>query len=256
MFGLPIAMRSIVDHLRFPERQRVTPEVLGFDTTSFPVELALPATRRSPTGITVLTVHVSDVDGGFGVSKQAVSRWRRLLEQGKVPAELYRQLPNAHDLGGSSFLLALLERYSRIAYHRVASRRAGDVRNHPLALRTSHGNTGNLGAGWALDCGHDEELTEGLIAIGRSSLSSAIDDVVASGGRCIVVPHRVWSAGRRRDTDERTWRNVVKPTIVARAAGGVPVVIGYETVAADGLPIPRSWDDDAKFDDRGRALAA
>lgn len=236
--------------------QRTTPEVLSFDTTSMPVELDHHPTVRPESTVTVLTVHVSDVDGGFGVASSAVKRWRGLLAIGKVTGELLVQLPDVEDLGGSSYLLALLERYSRCPYHRIASRRAGDVRNHPLSLRTSHGNGGNLGAGWAIDCGHGEELSDVLVAIARASLESAIREVVAAGGRCVVVPHRVWSADRRVDTDARVWRSVVKPTVVRLAADGVPVEIGYRTSAGGGRPIPRSWDDDAVYDDRGREILA
>jgi len=236
--------------------QRTTPDVLSFDTTTMPVELDRVPTIRPESTVTVLTVHVTDVAGGFGVASSAVKRWRGLLALGKVTGEILVQLPDVEDLGGSSFLLALLERYSRCPYHRIASRRAGDVRNHPLSLRTSHGNAGNLGAGWALDCGHGEQLTDALVAIGRASLESAIREVVAAGGRCVVVPHRVWSADRRVDTDARVWRSVIKSTVLRLAAAGVPVEIGYRTSAGGGRPIPRSWDDDAVYDDRGREILA
>ena len=236
--------------------QRTTPSVLGFDATSMPVELDHPATVRPESTVTVLTVHVTDVAGGFGVASSAVKRWRGLLALAKVPGELLVQLPDPEDLGGSSYLLALLERYSRCPYHRIASRRAGDVRNHPLSLRTSHGNGGNLGAGWAVDCGHAERLSPELVAIARVSLAQSIRDVVAAGGRCVVVPHRVWSGDRTADTSATVWREIVRPTVDLLAGAGVPVVIGYRTVAGSGRPIPRSWDDRALYDDRGRELAA
>jgi hypothetical protein len=249
---LEAAAKLTGDHLE----QRTTPEVLGFDTTSMPVDLEHVPTIRDASSVTVLTAHVSDVAGGFGVAKQAVARWRRWLEQGKVPAELVRQLPDPTDLGGSSFLLALLERYSRAPYHRIGSRRAGNIRNHPTTLRTAHGNGGNLGNGWALDCGHKETLTDELIRVGRASFADAVADVVEAGGSCVVVPHRVWAADRRVDTSAAVWLHIVKATVLELQRVGVPVRIGYNTSAGGGLPIPRSWDPDALYDDRGRVIAA
>lgn len=236
--------------------QHVTPHVPGFDTTTMPVELELPARPRDPKSVVMLTVHVTDVAGGFGVAKSLVAKWRRMLGLGKVPAELRTQLPDATDLGGSSFLLGLLERYSQLAYHRIGSRRAGNVRNHPLSLRTSHGNSGNDGAGWALDCGHAEDLTPDLVRVGCASLEAEIREIVASGGgNAIVIPHRAWSDQRRVDTDKRVWMEVVKPTVQSLAGQAVPVVIGYDVKAKSGLPIPRSWDPDALYDDKGRRVA-
>lgn len=255
MLGFPIAIRSALDHLLFTERQRTSPQILKFDTTSMPVDLELPVSVREIKGITMLTVHVTDVEDGFGVSKRAVAKWRRLLELGKVQAELLAQLPDPKDLGGSSYLLALLERYSRAAYHRIASRRAGCVRNHPLRLRTSHGNGGNAGAGWALDVGHLEVLSGEIVMVGRMSITDAILEVIEAGGRCIVIPHRVWTRGRVADTSRQTWQRVVKPTVVELAANGHPVEIGYHTKAGSGLYIPNTWDEDAPYDEKGKLVA-
>lgn len=112
--------------------QRATPAILGFDTTTMPVKLKYSPRKRDPKSVVLLTVHVTDVEGGFSVARYLIAKWRRFLELGKVPRDLTTQLPDVADLGGSSYLLGLLERYSGLAYHRVASRRAGNVRNHPL----------------------------------------------------------------------------------------------------------------------------
>lgn len=237
--------------------QRVTPEILGFDTTSMPVDLALPARPRDPKTVKLITVHVTDVSGGFGVAKSAVARWRKLLEQGKVPREIAAQLRDPTDLGGSSFLLALLERYSRCAYHSIGSRRAGTVRNHPLSLRTSHGDGGNRGAGWALDCGHKEALTPYLVDVGIDSLSDLCHEVLDDGfGEVVLAPHRAFARDRIADTSAGPWGQVVRPVVDDLAARGLPVSIDYEIAEKGGRPIPRSWDDRALFDDKGRRLAA
>lgn len=89
--------------------QYCTPQIPGFDTTTMPVELDLPVKPRDPKSVVMLTVHVTDVPGGFGVAKSLVAKWRLRLELGKVPADLESQLPDPADLGGSSFLLGLLE---------------------------------------------------------------------------------------------------------------------------------------------------
>lgn len=78
--------------------------------------------------------------------------------------------------------------------------------------------------------------------------------VAEGGGNVIVVPHRAWSADRRVDTDKRVWGSVVKPTVAKLNAERVPVVIGYNTKAGGGLPIPRSWDPEALYDDKGRPV--
>jgi hypothetical protein len=258
---VPFALRGLLESLLKSTgarlEQRTTPEILGFDTTSMPVDLDLPSRVRDPKSVTLITVHVTDVSGGFGVAKSAVARWRKLLEQGKVPRELAAQLRDPTDLGGSSFLLALLERYSRCAYHSIGSRRAGSIRNHPLSLRTSHGNGGNRGAGWALDAGHKEALTPELVSVGRESLRDLCFEVLdEGGGEVVIAPHRAFDRGRVADTSAGPWGQVVRATVDELAAEGRPVRIDYELAEKSGRPVPRSWDDRALFDDKGRRLAA
>lgn len=256
MLELPIALRSAFDRLRFPERQRTTPEVRGFDTTSMPVDLDLPVRLYRPGEIwPVVTVHVTDVMGGFGVAAYQIAPWRKRLELGKVPAELLAQLPDPTDLGGSSYLLALLERYSRDAYHQIGSRRAGNVKNHPLTLRTSHGNDGNGGPGWALDCHHTEELTAELVAVGIASLADLVMALHTLTGKVVaIVPHRAWSSGRRVDPEVRVWQRVI--LAVVEQLGLAVVKCAYETKSDGGLPIPTTWDEHAHYDVKGRPVKA
>lgn len=267
MFGMPIALRSILDRLQHSERQdaaRLTPEpashVRRINTTSMPVDLKHPPRMRTPAEMAylqVLTAHVTDVDGGYGVAKFQLDRWRARLQTGKVPADLLGQLTDPADLGGASFELALLERYSAAPYHRIGSRRLGSIRNHPMGLRTSHGGPGgNDGGGWALDCDNTEKLAPSLVEIGMASLDDAIAEMLELGApRVVVVGHRAWEKNRLQDPGAIVWREVVVPVVDARARAGFPVVIGYRTKAGTGLPVPLSWDDRALFDDRGRALS-
>ncbi len=220
-----------------------------------PVRLKLPARLFKPHEIKpIMTVHVTDVTGGFGVASYQIAPWRKLLEFGKVTAELLAQLPDPTDLGGSSYLLALLQRYSGDAYHNIASRRAGDVINHPLTLRTSASNGGNMGAAWAVDAGHAEQLSPELIAVGQASLMRSILALHEHTGEVvIVVPHRCWSDQRLGDTGIIAWRAIVLP--VVEALGPAVCVVGYNTRGGSGRYISTSWDPAALYDDKGRPVA-
>lgn len=259
MITAPIFLRSILDKLLAPERQRDAlseheSELLSghreppaHDTTAWPYELALPSRPRDPSTVKLITVHVTDVDGGFGVSRQLLAKWARLVELGKVP-------PGFED--ADPYELALLERYSGCAYHRIVSRRVGLVTNHPLSLRTSHGNGGNVGAGWAIDCSHKETLAPAFATLACDSLEDLILDChEASQAEVVVVPHRAYSKKRSVDTDRHVWSEIVRPSVdhVTRLFGPGIVRIGYEIVEG-GRPITTDWDDRALFDPKGRRL--
>lgn len=210
-------------------------------TRAFPVELELPSRVRE-TISPLVTVHVTDVKGGFGVSKKSVKKWTAalLLSPGPLP-------------GLTATELALAERYSHCAYHWLASRVLGIVRNHPPTLRTSHGNGGNRGLGFSVDCGHKEVLSDPFADTARAALLRCIEEAhEATGEVVLVVPHRVFSAGRRVDTDVEVWRKVVLP--VVGTLGPQVCRIDYEMAEGGGRPVPRSWDDQALFDDAGRRL--
>jgi hypothetical protein len=246
---VPIWLRSFVDQLLHEHRQedRLEPpthphrtEPPAHDITAWPTKLALPSRPRAVKDIAPLvTVHVTDVAGGFGVSRQ--------------------QLKAAE----GSYTTALLRRYHGAAYHRLVSRRVGLVTNHPLTLRTSHGNGGNRGAGWAIDCGHKEALGAAFIAAAQDSLEDLILDLhelraTSSSGSAapepiVVVPHCVFSKKRKADTSGTVWAAIVVPVIERindlftdgmpeGPNGESPVVcrIGYDLVEG-GVPIPESW---------------
>lgn len=194
--------------------------------------------------VTVLTVHVTDVVGGFGVAPFQVARWESAQKSGDVTEELWRQTTYPREL-------ALLERYSRCPYHTIGSRVLGVVHNHPLTRRTVHGNHGNLGPGWALDCGHAEEITPRLRAVGIASLTELCSSMLRQPiERVVIVPHRAWSTSRLNDPGRRVWQSVVLPVV---ASFGGRVVVGYNTVQG-GRPVPNDWDSNALFDSKGRRM--
>jgi len=188
----------------------------------------------------VLTVHVTAVRGGFGVADYQARRWAGKKSPVKGITDARR--------------IALLERYSGVAYHDIYSREAGDVAVHPSGLRTSHGNRGNIGLGWAADCHPDDSLDAAFVAGARASLERAIAVLhgTGSGEPVIVVPHRAWSSQRLSDPGADVWRRIIRPSVTA--CSSEIAVIGYNTRADSGRPVPRSWDPSALFDDRGRRL--
>lgn len=247
-----MSTRSIIDQVFYREKQRTDSRPLVFDTTALPVKLKLPARLFKPGEIKpIVTIHCTDVRGGFGLAKYQIAAARKLLELGKVPAELALQLP--FDIDDASYILALLIRYSGDAYHRLASRRVGDVINHPLTLRTSHGNTGNFGPGWAVDAAHDEVLPRELVAYGVASLTAHVLDVHRHcNAQVILAPHRAWASDRLRDPGLYTWQGIVLE--VVRQLGPDVVVIGYGTKAGSGRPVGNDWDPNALYDVKGRPL--
>lgn len=199
----------------------------------------------------IVTVHVTDIDGGFAVKEFQKAPWREALSKGLVRAELLAQLPDPSNLEQSSRILALLDRLHGNAYHEIGSRELGVLDNHPITLRTSHGDAGNFGPGWALDAGNREPMTPALVVAGRNSLARIIRlTQQATKQQVIVVPHRAWDyEGRSEDPGGIVWREIVIPTLAETGA-----VAGYSTASAGGRPIPISWDPRAKYADSGKPL--
>ena len=226
------------------------------DATALPIPFVLAHKPRQRTlaerrDLRVTTVHVTDPGGrgGFRVVAYQIAAARALIKRcpqlaGMDPADV-----------------ALLRRLVGTPYHDLASPRLGHVRLHPVTLRTSHGDRGNMGGGWAADCRPDEPLTATLRDVGIDSLVSHVRECrrvrLEAGGDPalvhVVVPHRAWDyPGRADDPGAIVWRGIVLPAL--DVLGPEVAVAGYNTRAGSGKPIPRSWDDAALFDDRGIKL--
>lgn len=237
--------RSAVNAILLAARVRELAPTAGtlreIDLTAgpFPLQLELSSRARS-TWDPLVTAHVTDVRGGFGIDRRRVAHW----ERAGVPPELAAQGVD------DPRLVALLERYHRCAYHWLASRAFGGlvVRNHRPGLRTSSSNGGNRGLGFALDAATGEALPPELEAAGRLGLLGCIAD--AGPGDVDVVAHRVFAAGRREDPGAAAWAAVVRPVTDASPRAR----IDYELREASGRPIPRTWDSNAFYDSRGRRV--
>ncbi len=229
---------------------------VGFDLTSWkPKKLkAYKQPRTSPPER--ITVHVTDVNGGFGVSKRRVDAHRK---SPSAPPEVLKQLRGTTD-DVLARRLALWERYKDLAYHVIAAGNGDVILNRPLHEMTWHGNGSNrTAAGWAIDVGHKQVLDDFMIETGRASLRSLISrmfdelrvaEMIPHTHTIHIAPHRAFSASRRNDTNIEVWTKVVKH-VVAETEN---VFIDYEIKMGKGRPVPSSWDPAALFDARGRRL--
>ncbi len=263
----PFAIRGALEAIskaigaRVPQQPQLEFARRGFfDTTSMlKDETKIYPGTRTLDSIRLVVAHVTDIRGGFGVTKRRVAAWRKLLvqyyESGSDPmvgqAELLDLLPEDEGLDLSANRLALWERYCACPYHWIAAANGDVIRNHPATRRTKHGNSGNRGIGWAVDCAHDEPLTNTLIETGRAALVQALVDVRREdGGYTLVQPHRCFSPQRRVDTDARVWQEIVLPVVQDIAWAR----IDYHLAEGGGLPVPRDWDRAARFDAKGRPV--
>jgi hypothetical protein len=205
---------------------------------------------RDDSTVNLVVVHCTAVKGGFGVASSRAAYWESLLEDGTVNPHLSRQL-KPFERGHHARLLALWERYAALPYHWIGARAGGGqaVHNFLPSMKTIHGHAGNRGIGWALDCDHDEPLSPELIEAGRVSLTRAIQEVRSlHDGTVFVAPHRAFSNTRLNDPGAIVWNEVVIPVLKQ---------ISYACVRLDhcegtGLPIPNTWDPNAKFDAKGK----
>lgn len=217
-------LRSIVDNWLRNEKQKVVAQPLSLawnhDQASRNEPLKLPSRPRTMLDALV-TVHVTDVRGGFGVASKHKDR----------------------------FESALLDRYARVPYHAIASRRLGTVRNQDITRRTSHGNGGNRGVGMAVDAAHDEILSPELELSARNALILIVLDVRHYTGEVVdIVPHRAFSSQRLRDPGPHVWRVC---QAVEDLLGSSICRCDLDLCEASGRPVPRSWDNRSDFDDRG-----
>lgn len=203
--------------------------------------------------VDLIVVHVTAVRGGFGVQKSRVLAMTKAYENGQeLRAELLAQLPTDVPSSLQGKRLALWERFKNVPYHQIAARNGDAIANHPLSRHSWHGNGGNVGVGFAVDCAPDEKLDDWMIETGRKSLSILIARLQRETMQPVIriAPHRAFSASRRNDTGPYVWKEVIEP-VVMHTPG---VRIDYEVKRDGGLPVPKSWDTDAHYDDKGKRV--
>lgn len=276
MFSIRSLQAAILVAIGLHERQT---EQVDFATRGFElydVETGAPLlpitakkaynTPLSPDTTDETTVHVTAVRGGFGVSKSRVQYWREEIDDAfrHTNPLLVAQLYEAHKVPVGEILplelaarrLATWERFKNVPYHGLGIRNGDCIANHPLSRHSWHGNAGNRGTGWALDCAPDEKLEAWMIETGRVSFEIHCARMYAWSSRVRttglrILAHRQHSASRRQDPGAYVWREVIKPVVSALDY----VDIDYWTKTSSGLQIPRSWDDAALYDDKGRKVA-
>jgi hypothetical protein len=222
----------------------------GFELFDLPIKKWKAAKElRTPDEINLIVAHITAVDGGFGVSKKRVAFWeKQLLNIGDEYRDLISQIPDRED--ATAQRLALWERFrGTLSYHQIGAQNGDSLANRELEHRTYHGNTGNRGAGWALDVGPKEKLTPWLIQTGQASLTHLVRRL-SDAHPITVAPHRCFSASRREDTGGDVWRRVVLPVVQQFDH----LRVDYDLAENGGRPIPRSWDPSATHDDKGRKL--
>lgn len=213
-------------------------------------------TPRDVRLVDLIVVHVTAVRGGFGVAKSAVKKFDAIVDDGMddLPVELAQQLldGDGQPLPLTPQRLALWARFKNVPYHQIAARNGDCLANHPLSRHSWHGNGGNTGVGFAVDCAPDEKLDDWMIETGRKSLSILIARLQRETMQPVIriAPHRAFSASRRNDTGPYVWKEVIEP-VVMHTPG---VRIDYEVKRDGGLPVPKSWDTDAHYDDKGKRV--
>lgn len=241
----------------------------GFDIGELPIprgKLKAYSTPRLVEDLDLIVPHVTDVRGGFGVSKAAVARWRKEIARGlRVMPRLAAQLEEAGALGDLELLarrLATFERYRETPYQEIAAQTGDAVANRRIEQVTHHGNGtakvgGNAGVGFAVDCGRSEILGPWMIDTAQFAFEVLIGRVLKASPKARrdgirIAPHRAFASDRAGDPGAFVWEHVILP-VVARSAGVVRV--DYEAQWNTGKPVPDTWDEHALYDARGRRLA-
>lgn len=252
--------RIAVGLLQRQVRQRAFADE-GFDISCLPIppgkEKAYPG-ERDMAQLDLIVVHITGVNGGFGVSPRAVKRWQKRIITGDLDPLLRAQVARAGvtNIQALAQRLALWERYRACPYHRIAATNGDCLINHPLERRSWHANGANTGTGWALDIGPKDRLEDWHIETGRRSLGMHIADTLRESPKAWehgvrIVPHRASSKDRRGDTGANVWREIVIPTV---KRWGEAARIDYDFKIGNGRPVPISWDPNATHDDKGRKL--
>jgi len=175
---------------------------------------------RSVAVVTGVTMHVTGVRGGFGVSPKLLARFNG----DRSAARLYR-----YSTG-----------WGVRAYHAIASpaEQASIIKLEAEVL-SHHGHGLNrFTLGWAYD-GLARALDDLDVPLARASLAHTIRDALEQG--CPIrkiYAHRQSGEPRKRagDPGPIIWSRVAEP--VARE---LDLEIDYEWTTGPGLPIPASW---------------
>lgn len=256
--ALEVSLR-IVGVNELQRRQVVFNGADGFDLTEWmPPDEKWKAYRQrfhDLEKLDTIVVHITAVRGGYGVSRRRVAFWEQVLmgtkkPPSRFPVELLEVLPLG-TLKDQASRLALWERYRNAPYHQIGAGNGDSIANHSLRRYSWHAGKGNFGVGWALDAGPNQALDSWMVDTGQASLATLAHRIDPTYQRPIrVVPHRCFTSGRVRDTNPTVWREVVKPVVEQTPN----LWIDYEMRRGTGRPVPRSWDPDAVFDDRGRKI--
>lgn len=276
-------VRSILNHAALWLRLA---QAAGPQTTFHPDDFdigALPlpslnhkayAGARLVAEIDMITVHVTAVKNGFGVSRQAVKRWtarqdadghmsfpRELVPLARVlcDAGVFRETSRGRflmldDPQRIAERFALWERFRSTPYHEIALRTGDVLHNRRLEQKSWHGNGGNIGVGLALDMHPTETPGEDFAATGRHALTMLADRLkYARRGKPAlvvrVVSHRQHKfPGRARDPGKWASEHVVVPVVGARN----DLVLAHGTTTGTGRPWPQEWDAASPYDMKGR----
>lgn len=259
MFAARTFIEAALVSLGINERQRQQATFNGdegyelFDAAGrplFPITKAKAyAKPRDVRIVDLCVVHVTAVRGGFGVSKSRLKYWRARLDKGDLPTVLTMQLPEESTADEDAHRLALWERLVNVPYHGFASRNGDALALHPLSRHSWHGNGGNVGIGFAVDCAPDEKLDDWMVETGRAAFSITLARLLRESNAPVirVAPHRAFSSQRRNDTGPYVWKEIIEPVVMNTAR----VRIDYEVKKDGGLPVPKTWDDDALYDAKG-----
>lgn len=262
----PIGLRNSWEQLlrlaRIHEEQRKQVEFSqeGFELweTGLPIikDKSYPHKRHLATELDLVVTHVTDVKGGFGVSRKRVKHWSGLIDGELLSAGMLEQLSRfAHtkplDLAQR---IALWERFhGTVPYHQIGAANGDNIANRKLEDWTWHGGRGNYGVGWALDCSpRREPLADWLIETGRASLKTLIYRVlVFNGGREVnVTPHRAFSyPGRAQDPGKAVTKEVILPVVQS-----IPEARLALELANGGAPWPNTWVPGALYDAKGKRI--
>lgn len=220
---------------------------------------------RDPADINLIVGHVSDVTGGFGVQRWGEDGWKTWLAALRledVPAPLLLDLlrdviPEGSEDRLVADLLALCSRLAQLPYHRLASRKLGEVKNRPLEHRTWASGAGNGGVSFAMDCGHREQLDSPFIQAGINALCGLAYGLTSHGDpnrEIFYAPHGCFSRQRWNDTHRIVHLAVVKPAIEQIRFAGVNISIDYERAVDGGRAITTRDDPEAHYDTKGRRV--